>query len=57
MMLTHKIALDATRKQADYFARACGVAFSRTGDPATGEFEEAQVIAVYGAVDVGRLEG
>ena len=29
--------------------------FSRTGDPATGEFGEAEVIAVYGAVDVGML--
>ena len=36
---------------------AGAVAFSRTGDPATGEFGEAEVIAVYGAVDVGMLAG
>ncbi len=34
---------------------AGAVAFSRTGDLATGEFDEAQVIAIYGAVDVGML--
>ena len=26
------------------------VAFSRTGDPVTGEYEDAQIIAVYGSV-------
>ena len=38
-------------------AHAGAVAFSRTGDPATGEFGEAKIIAVYGAVDVGMLMG
>ena len=34
---------------------AGAVAFSRTGDPDTGEYLEAEVIAVYGTVDVERL--
>ena len=33
------------------------VAFSRTGDPEKGDFEDAQVIAVYGAVDASALQG
>ena len=36
---------------------AGAIAFSRTGDPDQGDFEEGQVIAVYGAVDVSALQG
>lgn len=36
---------------------AGAIAFSRTGDPDHGEFGEAQVIAVFGTVDVSALGG
>ena len=36
---------------------AGAIAFSRQGDPDQGDFQDAQVIAVYGAVDVGALQG
>ena len=51
--------VDAAKRRARAAAEknAGAVAFSRTGDLATGEFDEAQVIAVYGAVDVGMLGG
>ncbi len=31
------------------------VAFSRTGDPNTGDFQDAKMIAAFGAVDIGML--
>jgi hypothetical protein len=34
---------------------AGAVAFSRTGDPATGEFQNAAILAQYGAVDLDVL--
>ncbi len=48
---------DAARRRARAAAEKHGgaVAFSRTGDPNTGDFEEARVIASFGAVDVGML--
>ena len=50
---------DTARRRAQRAAEthAGAVAFSRTGDPASGEFGEAQVIAVFGAVDLGMLAG
>ncbi len=36
---------------------AGAIAFSRTGDPDQGDFGEAQVIGVFGAVDVSALGG
>ena len=43
---------DAARREAASMAlgTAGAVAFSRTGDPGVGEFEEAQVLATYGEV-------
>jgi hypothetical protein len=36
----------------------CGaIAFSRTGDPAMGEFEDAVILKTVGEVDVGLLTG
>jgi hypothetical protein len=36
----------------------CGaIAFSRTGDPAPGEFEDAVILKTVGEVDVGLLTG
>jgi hypothetical protein len=36
----------------------CGaIAFSRTGDPALGDFEDAVVLKALGEVDVGLLTG
>ncbi len=48
---------DQARRRAGAAAavHAGAVAFSRTGDPASGEFGEATVIATYGEVDVGML--
>ena len=50
---------DAAKRRARAAAEkhAGAVAFSRTGDPLTGEFGDADIIAVYGAVDVGLLAG
>ena len=36
---------------------AGAIAFSSTGDPDQGDFEEGQVIAVYGADDVSAPQG
>jgi hypothetical protein len=36
---------------------AGAVAFSRTGDPSTGEFEEAVILAQFGDVDLSELSG
>jgi hypothetical protein len=36
----------------------CGaIAFSRTGDPATGEFEDAVILKTVGEVDGGLVQG
>jgi len=34
---------------------ALALAFSRTGDPATGEFQDAVLLARFGEVDLGSL--
>ena len=49
---------DAARRRAQAAAAKHGgaIAFSRTGDPASGEFTDAVVVAVYGEVDAGMLE-
>jgi hypothetical protein len=36
-------------------SHAGAVAFSRTGDPSTGEFEDAVIIAQFGDVDLNKL--
>ena len=36
---------------------AGAIAFQRTGDPEAGDFQDGQVIAVFGAVDVNALQG
>lgn len=36
---------------------AGAVAFSRTGDPAMGDFEDAVILAQYGEVDLTALSG
>ena len=43
---------DRARRQAERVARAKGgaIAFCRTGDPATGEFDDAVVLARFGEV-------
>lgn len=48
---------DAARREAGRMAldAAGAVAFSRTGDPGTGEFDDAKVIASFG--EVGDLAG
>jgi hypothetical protein len=48
---------DAARQEAARMAlgTAGAVAFSRTGDPSTGEFDEANVLATFG--EVGDLGG
>jgi hypothetical protein len=35
--------------------KACAIAFSRVGDPATGEFQDATIIALFGEVDLEAL--
>ncbi|MGA2494160.1 MAG: hypothetical protein ABSF67_14620 [Roseiarcus sp.] len=48
-------------RMADSLATAeghCGaIAFSRTGDPALGDFEEAVILKTVGEVDSGLLSG
>jgi hypothetical protein len=39
------------------FEHAGAVAFSRTGEPATGEFADAVVVAQFGEVDLDALSG
>ena len=43
---------DRARRQAERVARSKGgaIAFSRTGDPATGEFDDAVILASFGEV-------
>ncbi len=50
---------DAAKRRARALAdkHAGALAFKRTGDPNTGEFGEGEVIAVFGAVDTGALQG
>lgn len=36
---------------------AGALAFRRTGDPDSGEFAEGEIIAVFGEVDAGALQG
>ena len=48
-------AISAARKGV--IGHAGAVAFSRTGDPATGEFEDAVILAQYGEVDLNALSG
>jgi len=47
----------AAERKARAFAlqHAGAVAFSRTGDPATGEFQDAVVLAQFGEVDLNAL--
>ena len=49
-------ALTAERA-ARHLARlhAGAIAFSRTGDPSTGDFEDARIVAQFGAVDLDAL--
>ena len=50
---------DAAKRRALALSakHAGALAFSRTGDPDSGHFGDAEVIAVYGAVDTGTLQG
>ena len=43
---------DRARRQAERVARSKGgaVAFSRTGDPSTGEYEDAVILGRFGEV-------
>ena len=43
---------DRARRQAERVARSKGgaIAFSRTGDPVTGEFDDAVILASFGEV-------
>ena len=47
----------AAERAASFLARdrAGAIAFSRIGDPATGEFQEATIIAQFGEVDLEAL--
>ena len=48
---------DRAKRMAQSMAdkHAGAIAFSRSGDPEHGDFQDAQVIAVFGAVDVSAL--
>ncbi len=41
--------------RSSYSRRIRAVAFSRTGDPNTGEFQDAQIIGTFGEVDAGMV--
>ena len=43
------------RARALALEHAGGLAFSRTGDPATGEFQDAVILARFGEVDLDSL--
>ena len=45
------------RAQALAAAHAGAIAFSRTGDPDSGEFQDAVVTAEFGEVDKGSMVG
>ena len=53
------ISADAAERRARALARAHGgaVAFSRRGDPLTGEFDDPVVVARFGEVDLSALGG
>ena len=48
---------ESARRKASAAAAKHGgaIAFSRTGDPNTGDFGEAEILATYGEVDKGML--
>ena len=48
---------EAARRKAHAAADKHGgaIAFSRTGDPNTGNFSDAEILATYGEVDKGLL--
>ena len=50
---------DAAKRRALALSakHAGALAFSRTGNPDSGDFGDAEVIAVYGAVDTSTLRG
>ena len=50
---------DAARRKAQRYAEAGGggIAFSRTGDPKMGDWQDAVVLGVYGEVPEGVAEG
>jgi hypothetical protein len=49
-------ALSAERgARALVLEHAGAVAFSRTGDPSTGEFQDAMILAQFGEVDLNAL--
>lgn len=50
---------EAAKRRAEALAskHAGALAFSRSGNPDSGDFGDADVIAVYGAVDTGALQG
>ena len=52
---------EAARRRAAAVATAVGdvgvIAFSRTGDPDSGNFAEGVVLATFGAVDLTALQG
>jgi hypothetical protein len=51
-------AASAERGARELALRHAGaVAFSRTGDPSTGEFEDAVILAQFGDVDLNELSG
>jgi hypothetical protein len=45
------------RARTAALTHAGAVAFSRTGDPSMGEFQDAVVLAEFGEVDLGALSG
>jgi len=49
-------AIRMARSLAEMDGQHCGaIAFSRTGDPAVGEFEDAVILKTFGEVDGGLL--
>ena len=47
---------EAAKRLASAAAKHAGaIAFSRTGDPNSGEFSDATILATYGEVDKGML--
>ena len=51
----HAIRLAGSLAAQDWHCGA--IAFSRTGDPALGDFEDAVILKTIGEVDVGLLSG
>ncbi len=52
---------ETARRRAQALASAPGnvggIAFSRTGDPSSGDFGEAVIVATFGEVELGALVG